>query len=245
MPVRIDGPAPYTPPHTIQTVLNRVRDVGIPRSPFTLEVLVRMNITESLAPRTFQSLKLLELINEDGTATQQLRDLRTAKQPEYQEALANYVRKTYADYFEYIKPEEDSFDDIREQFRRNTPHSQMGRMAKLFVGLCELAGIAGEIPQRQRSSKPRNETSSPRRASTATRRSQSQKSSGQARKTEGLGWDLYPSAVTGMIKALPKDGEGWTESQRDKFIETFRLVLEFSYPPVEPPIEESKEEDHD
>ena len=230
MAIRTDGPAPYAPAHAVLTVIRHVRERGIPRSPLTSDILMRMGLSESLAVRALQSLKTLELVGEDGTASQQLEDLRQAKEPDFQQALETYVRITYAVVFEFVEPADVSYEEVREQFRNNTPHSQMDRMAKLFMGLCEAAGIVEEAPIRRRAST----ASEPNRARTPrrTRRRQPAQNGETTNPPnppppahEELSSSL-PKSLAHLVNDLPKYAGGWTKPKRDQFLNAFTAFLD-------------------
>ena len=230
MAIHTEGPVPYTPSHTVITVINHVRERGVPRTPFTNDVLMRMGISESLAARTLQSLKPLGLIDDEGNPTQQLEDLRRAPQADFQERLAEYVRSTYAHIFEYIVPAEVDFSTVRDHFRGNTPHSQQDRMAKLFLGLCEAAGIVKEAPIRKRSSKSSQPTKS-REPSSSNNGTSEPKRSTPRRKTartpvnEGINPALHH-----LVNDLPQYADGWTESKRERFLAAFTALLDLWIP---------------
>ena len=57
--IRPDGIAPYAPPKAVLNVLEQWRAKHVP-TPITLDVLMKLGITESLAPRTHQALRLLD-----------------------------------------------------------------------------------------------------------------------------------------------------------------------------------------
>src|SRR6266513_1668062 len=95
MPIQPNDTAPYAPAATILSVIDRARARGLP-STVTKDVLLRAGVSESLIPRTLQALQLLELINEDGTWTQNLETLRRAPEAEFQSRFAEIIRSVYA-----------------------------------------------------------------------------------------------------------------------------------------------------
>src|SRR5690349_12129895 len=106
MPILPNGIAPYAPAATVLSVIDRARQRGLPPT-VTKDVLMRAGVSESLIPRTLQSLQLLELINDDGTWTPNLETLRRAPESELQSTLAEIVRSVYADVFQYVDPSKD------------------------------------------------------------------------------------------------------------------------------------------
>jgi len=47
-----------------------------------------------------------------------------------------------------------------------------------------------------------------------------------------LGGAGLPPAIAGLLASLPKEGEGWTQDRRDKFVNTFGAVIDFCFPIV-------------
>src|SRR5688572_17050623 len=138
MSIVADGVAPYAPTATVVSVIDRARARGLP-SPVTKDVLMKAGVSESLVPRTLQSLQLLELVQDDGTWTDNLEMLRRAPEGEFQGRLAEIIRTVYAEVFQYVDPVKDSGTAIRDAFRGFTPHGQQDRMVSLFIGLCQKA----------------------------------------------------------------------------------------------------------
>ncbi len=81
------GPAPYTSPSAIIEVIERYREHGL-QTPFTVDVLVRASISEGLAPRTIHSLRQLDLIDEGGEPTPQLKALQREGSETYKDRLS-------------------------------------------------------------------------------------------------------------------------------------------------------------
>jgi hypothetical protein len=230
-----DRPAPYAPAKTILDLLTRNRDRGLP-SPVTGEVLGRAGIPDSLHPRTLQALQTLDLIDEGGTPTPVLERLRLAPEAEYKARLEEWLRSAYADAFTFVDPSKDDETRVRDAFRSYNPVGQQIRMVGLFLGLCAAAGLRPEkasapakprlrmLPNPAKPAAPRPAQGRPMvkppahsaRASTSTSTSIS----------TGL-----PPALAGLLQDLP-NGEGWTKAERDKWLATFQVVLDYSIPIV-------------
>lgn len=223
MPLQPDGAAPYAPPATIISVVDRARDRGLP-TPVTKDVLGRSGVPESLIPRTLQSLQLLELINDDGTWTQNLETLRRVPEIEFQPRLAEIIRSVYADVFQFVDPEKDSATAVRDAFRAFTPHGQQDRMVTLFLGLCQKAGIiTGD-------SQPK----SVQREKRPVKKIVAQKTVARVKPNEGTqntGSNLEVApALAGLLATLPKSDSGWTQYDRDRFVKAFEAMLDYSIP---------------
>jgi hypothetical protein len=100
--------------------------------------------TESLAPRTLQTLKLLDLVTEDGQPTDEFVELRKVPSGEYKERLAALLRVAYADVLAHVDPTKDDYEQIRDAFRVYSPPGLRDRMVTLFLGLSEYVGIVSE-----------------------------------------------------------------------------------------------------
>jgi hypothetical protein len=233
MPVTKEGPAPYGPPKAILDLVQRHRNKGLP-SPVDADVLARSGVPDSLIPRTLQSLKILDLIEADGTVSETLERIRLAPESEYQLRLSEWLNAAYADALAYIDPATAQEVDIRDAFRKYVPTGQQSRMVTLFIGLFAAAGVRAD---RQRPPSPAKPSSNgvaakPRlvTASVSPRarvRQSPPPPNGQAMSGGGMG---LPAALTGLLASLPADGDGWTQDRRDKFLTAFPVILDFCYP---------------
>jgi hypothetical protein len=239
----IQKQAPYAPAKTVLSIIDRFRNRGL-QVPIDLEVLSRAGVSESLAPRTLQALRLLDLIDEAGNPTDTLDALRLARSDEYQQRFAAFLRTAYSDVFQYVDPVEDDEECIRDAFRAYEPRGQQGRMVSLFVAFAEHAGLRDPA---KFSASNGERTPAPRRTTPAALRSRPIRAAGgretppvtlpssAQEQTDGL--RRYPSeglppALAGLLASLPQQGEAWTQAQRDRFLTTFGAVLDFVYPVV-------------
>lgn len=230
MAIRPDGPAPYAPPATIIEVIEGYRDRGW-QPPITQDVLIRAGVTESLAPRVLQTLRNLDLLDDDGAPTSHLEALQTARgEEEYKARLQEWLRGEYADILQYADPATDSADRLAEAFRGYTPTGQRNRMVTLMVGLFQYAGLAPEGRPAGKAREKSNKTRSvPRPQATVQKRVSPPKRSQPVSPAYG---DL-PPALVGLLEEIPRGGQGWTSQRRDEFLAAFRAVLDFSVPVVE------------
>jgi hypothetical protein len=237
MPLQPDGPAPYAPAATILSVIERARERGLP-TPVTRDVLVRAGVAETLTPRVLQSLQQLELINEDGTWTQNLETLRRAPEAEFQARFAEVIRSVYADVFQYVDPTKDSATAVRDAFRSYTPHGQQDRMVTLFTGLCQRAGLMPGEPQSKtvpRESRPSAPRVIPMRKAPLAKPTKlgKDKSGYQAAA-------FVPPPLAGLLSTLPESG--WTKSDRDRFVSAFTAMLDYCIPVIAKADAQSAEE---
>jgi Family of unknown function (DUF5343) len=240
MAVTADKPVPYAPTSAILEVIDRYRNRGLP-SLITAEVLGRSGITDSLIPRVLQTLRTLDLIDEEGKASATLDGLRLAAETDYQKRLEAWLKTAYADVFSFVDPTKDGDTRIRDAFRSYQPAAQQARMVSLFTGLCAAAGLISEKPASERPSRP----ATPRpRTPMATSASSRAHNSVPASKTAFANAYGLPPAIAGLVESLPSPETGWTAAERDKFLTTFKAVLDFAIPVVtkKAPIKEADEE---
>jgi hypothetical protein len=236
MPIQVNGNAPYAPGAGILSLLERARERGLP-NPVTKDVLARAGIPDSLAPRTFLALQQLDLIGEDGAWTANLDNLRKAPEAEVPARLAEIIRAVYADVFQYIDPAKDSPQAIRDAFRSYVPHGQQDRMVALFMSLCQRAGMASP-----------DSSPAPREPRATTKiqlqRRKAKVVSGAAHisgssHVVGASMNLAPP-LAGLLTTLPKDG--WTQQERDRFVNAFTAMLDYCVPVREAIAPDSEEE---
>lgn len=231
MPVRSGETAPYAPPATILQLIETFRERGL-AVPFTAEVLARAGVSESLIPRTLATMAGLDLIDEQGTPTEALESLRRAPKAEYRDALAAVVRGAYAEVFQFADPSKDDVERISDAFRAFKPPGQRRRMVTLFLALCDSAGLIPDgalaKPGEQRTTWATGRAKkAEKRSNGASRSSKPSTAKTPSRKNYG---GMIPPAIAGLLESLPPEEEGWTKGQRDKFIATFKSVLDFVIP---------------
>ena len=219
--IQADGTAPYAPPKTVLELIHRFRDKGL-TTPFDLGVLDRAGISQGLAPRVLQALKLLDLIDTGGHPTDALESLRRAPSDGFNDVLAEVVKHAYADVFNFVDPAEDSVDAISDAFRSYNPPGQRDRMVTLFVGLCKEAGIIQGKPAPRASG-----NGQPARSTTTTKRTPTRK---PPRHRGAGGSGELPPQVDGLLKTLPDPEEGWSSARRDQFIAAFTAIINYTYP---------------
>lgn len=225
MPIQADGNAPYAPPSAVLEVIRRYRDRGL-QTPFVADVLVRAGVTETLAPRTLQALRLLELIDDAGMPTAALEAL--AKAPtddEYRERLASLIQGVYVEVFSFVDPATEGTDRVRAAFRSYVPRGQQERMVRLFLGLCAEAGLISEEAARVSASR----TNPPQRRESTRREPKQQKARRQASGQTTLPGGL-PPVLAGLISELVEIGPSWNADQRDRFLSAFRSMVDYSFP---------------
>lgn len=238
MAISTQAPGPYTAATALLSIMRRFREKGL-TAPFTYDVLVRAGVSESLIPRTLQALQVLDLMDEKGMPTPTLQKIRIVPEKEYKSCIADWIKSAYAEVFQFVDPSKDDAQAVRDAFRSYSPIGQQDRMVALFYALCAEAGI---VPESKKSSDPKP----------SIRKPQIQRSSTTGAFTRGStrGYtpppppppanDL-PPALAGLMKSLPSAGTGWTKEKRDRFVETFKSVLDFVVPIVKHEPDEENE----
>jgi hypothetical protein len=237
MPVTADKPAPYTAASPVLDLINRHRSKGLPE-PVNAEVLGRAGIPESLVARTLQSLQTLDLIDESGKITEVFEGLRLAPESEFKKRLEEWLNAAYADVIKFVDPATATESQIRDAFRTYKPIGQQSRMVILFTMLYAAAGIGTAKPAAPKATTV-NRSSVARKPVAKT---ETKKTSNATEFFTGM-----PPALDGLLKSLPLDGKGWTQEQRDKFVATFPVIVDFCFPVVSAsaPVENQEEEDQE
>lgn len=231
MPVSTDRPAPYAPPAAVLDIVRRYRERGLV-FPVTKEVLVRAGVSESLVPRTLQALQILDLFKDDGNPTDTLEGIRLAPAAEYKQRLADWLKGAYAEVFAFVDPTKDDAVRIRDAFRSYNPVGQQDRMVTLFAGLCAEAGLMPEKPSSSSAARPAPSAARTRTTTTTSRggfgATGTAVRQAAAKKQTGL-----PPTLASLLESLPPSaGTGWTVEERDRFLSTFKVLLDFNYPIV-------------
>lgn len=143
MAVTQDKSGPYAPATAVVGIVERYRDRGLP-APITADVLAKAGVSESLVPRTLQTLQTLDLIDETGAATPTFELIRKAPEEEYQATLEQWLNGAYAEILAYVDPATADETALHNVFRHYNPPGQRARMVTLFTGLYRAAGIGAE-----------------------------------------------------------------------------------------------------
>lgn len=239
MSIESDGNAPYTSPSAIIQVIEGYRSRGL-QTPFTLDVLQKAGVSESLAPRTLQALQLLGLVNDDGTPTDAFDALRKAGGEDFKERFAALLRGAYAEVFSYVDPAQDGRERVRDAFRSYLPVGQQERMVALFLGLCAYAGITDDEPPRRRA----QAQARPRRVERKTAGATSAAGSGVdvaiVNPPFGLDAKQAPTQagghplIQGLLRELPPPGATWSRAKMDAWLEAQRTIFNLLYKIAEP-----------
>ena len=143
--------ASYASSKAVIHVIQRFRENGLP-DPLTFEGLERIGVSSTMTSTTFRAFRFLGLVDEGGNRLPEFERLRRASSTEYQDTLVEIIRRSYIDVFKIVDPAQDTYEQVHDAFRGFDPANQRQKMVRLFLGLCEEAGIAPPQPKRHRTS---------------------------------------------------------------------------------------------
>jgi Family of unknown function (DUF5343) len=141
-----DGRAPYASTGSVQKVIEKHRQMGLPT--VNLQKLQQIGVTESLAPRTMYALEALGFYDENGDITPEFDALRKVPEHDFKPRLAALLREAYAPILEVLDPATATQTDVENAFRGFEPTGQIPRMIQLFMGLMAYAEVMPEVKRR-------------------------------------------------------------------------------------------------
>lgn len=234
MPLSLPGRAPYAPGKVVVDLIQRHRDTGLPR-PVSAESLQRVGVSESLAPRTVQALRMLELIDGSGMPTEAFERLKHGSDEEFRRTLTGHLDSVYEPVLDVLGPVAAADDAaVETAFRGFEPHGQRQRMASLFTALYEASGarVGGS-----------GSRAAPGRARAATRKPPKSLVRVDTGAVSIAGRDTeertaVPRSQTGpavdplilaIMAKLPPSGSAWSEAERARFIRVLEGALDLIY----------------
>ena len=138
------GSAPYAPLKGVTSLIEQARGKGF-ATPVTVSSITRLGIEASLARRTLATLKLLDLLDDEGELTPTMKAIKLAPTATFQATLADWLREAYKPIFAHVEPTDEA-QKVADQFRYYEPQGQRNRMVSLFLGLCAYAGLIEKVP---------------------------------------------------------------------------------------------------
>ena len=142
-----DATAPAAGVVNVLSVLRRYRLRDFPKA-FNDDALHVVGVPHQDVARTLHALKLLGVIEADGTPTEAFQQIQDSESGDaYAQILGAVVREAYAPVFEDVDPTTADAADLRRAFRQFEPQEDRERMLTLFQGLLAEAGLGGEGSQ--------------------------------------------------------------------------------------------------
>lgn len=238
-PLQHEGAAPYTTPTAVTTVIERSRGGTLPQ-PIDSNVLTRIGVQESLAPRTLAGLKLLGLVDEAGEPTETLEKFRLAGSDEFKSTVADWLREIYSEVFQIVgDPGQADYKRVEDAFRHYTPHGQRTRMVTLFIGLCDYAELLPEnsplrsatrAVRKDERPQPRPKRNAPK---PAMKREQQHRQEGAGSQPgfgagESRDSNLDP-IIDGLVKRLPPAESEWPMAKRKAWLQAAEAAFAVLY----------------
>lgn len=192
--------APYAPLASVRKILEAIREGN--KGPWTTEACGSAGVTDSMIPRTLNSLEALGIVDAPGNLTASGRALLGTSGPDYTAALASIVSEAYAEVIDHAPPATASAAEVALAFDGFEPRAQQDKMVSLFRGLSAECGL-----------------SSARRRRTP------------ARETRGAGARELSGAVSpieAVLRQLPP-GRRWTKERRDAWITAMTSFVDLLY----------------
>jgi len=221
--------APYCPPATLLQVITHYRKRDVPER-LTKTDMLQIGVAEGLINRTWNGLRFMQLIEDDGLTTENFRALRFATDEDYQTVLLGILRAAYANIFSVIDPALATEQQLERAFIPYSPGAQRPRMITLFLALCREAGIAVKEPPKQRPTQMQTDA----RADRPTRRASAPTSSARGRETATARVTRQPNAEDAALVAWfnnrPTVGEAWARLSRDRWAKTLMAIVDGLYP---------------
>lgn len=226
---------PYAPVGSTITVIRKMRNGGLP-SPLNGTTITRLGVTQGNAGRTVATIKFLGFVDEHGHETDLVGAISKASTSEYPEVLGDILRQAYAEIFGVIDPSTATDLEFDDAFRGFDPLKQRGRMVKLFVGLCQEAGIKDGEPSfyapRKRKDPPPKQNGSQSNASQngnghlVANPVQETPPQAKSKVEKSFSSESYP-ILSAYFSQLPADNEWTSEESRNKWLQGIELALGF------------------
>jgi hypothetical protein len=228
----------YSPWHSFARALPFLKSAPVP---FTVEVLSRA-FNRDVASRLLSSLRTLQLIDEAGNPTPDLRTLvGSLETPLYQPNLQSLIRKNYP-FLHGIKLESAEADDIYKAFCRYTglDDTTLEKSMSFFVNLAHAAGVplspslqvrvkmsnsSAELKARRKATGQPNRSS---RASTRLQRFRGRRPPPAPRIKPKPAPAAKPSAIAQLLEKLPPlppFNPEWSAEVQAQWFENYRQLL--------------------
>jgi hypothetical protein len=221
--------APYAPADNVISVISRIREGGIP-NPLTAKQMVRLSIPEGNASRVLQTIRFLELIDDEGGHTEQLERIKRSSSQDYPLVLSDILKASYKDVFAIIpNPDGTPLDRLEDAFRHYEPSKQRGRMVSLFIKLCQTAGIITTIEQQgsRVTRKPRSPQPNGRNGTGTGRPTKPEAPPSQSAEKQAFATHAVSNyaLLEVILQQLPPQRQ-WTQTRREKWLQAFTTSVD-------------------
>lgn len=152
---------PYGPVSPVTEVLEYYRKHELPQT-FDRALLRGLEIAPNNESKVLNTLHWLGFIDEAGRPTTVFRRLQASDNEEFERVLRERLRAAYSEVYDHLDPTKASFDEIYRFFARTYSMSLGNAMARLFVGLCQSAGLPMAETRRSPGTAARKAASLPR-----------------------------------------------------------------------------------
>jgi hypothetical protein len=221
--------SPYTSIGNMNLVFSRIRKGWIPNEVDEGE-MEKIGITKGNSSRTIAALSFFNLIDDYSKPTETWKAIATTTSNEYPGILEKILRSSYKDIFQiHPNPSDATEQDINNAFAKNEPLGQRDRMANLFRGLCQEAGlISTEINIKERKNVAKLQI-----GKNTIKKTSEEKSEKSPQKNDSNSVNNTPASLIWyndlgtLMSRLPNPGNPhWTKMERDKWLGALQAMLD-------------------
>lgn len=239
--------APYAPVQNILLLIHRLRERGLPEV-LDHRRIVELGLPEESSSRIRKALRFLDFTDSEGKQTPTFQRLGRATDDEYPELLKAILENAYTAVFQSLGDVAAAQErDYQNAFRYYNPQGQRPSMIRLFMALCQEAGMLPEgAVTRVSKTKP---TQKPQSSRAVVKRKEDQSAADtNTRRPVNRGFSddpLPPSdknASDGsvkyqlmqvLLKQLPADGI-WTQKRHDQWLKAVETSIDLLVEIAEP-----------
>ena len=215
----------------ILLLIHRLRERGLPEV-LDHRRIVEMGLPEESSSRIRKALRFLNFTDSEGKQTPTFQRLGRATDDEYPELLKAILEKAYDAVFQSLGNISAAQErDYQNAFRYYNPQGQRSSMIRLFMALCQEAGmLPGGAATRAARTKPSQKPQPSRPAAKRKEDQPAADTNAGSSVSRGFSDDLPPtsdkSANDGavkyqlmqvLLKQLPSDGT-WTQKRHDQWL---------------------------
>ncbi len=236
--------APYAPVANILMLIHRSRERGLPEVLDHREI-VKLGIPEESSPRVRKALQFLDFIDAENKQTSNFQRLGRATDDEYPQLLKAILENAYTDVFQSVGDVALAQEkDFNNAFRYYNPQGQRPAMIRLFMALCQDAGLLAEgavtkvsVKRTPRIAVKSRGTSSKDAQETATVKPSPASDGGFSRpnwvESSSTDSPARYQLMQVLLKQLPDDGI-WTQKRHDQWLKAVETSVDLLIEITEP-----------